>query len=180
MIRPAMSISICAKRAQFLLAASVCLSASYPVAAQMQQEPDVKDVAMTPLEDIGLMGKDIPEPLLIAARNPYQSGGLSTCNSIVAEIATLDTILGEDYDITEGQKTGLSIGKAAKSVVGSFIPFRGVVREVSGAAGDQRKAQAAVMAGMVRRGYLKGLGEARGCDYPARPKEQVEVVLTGE
>ncbi len=82
-------------------------------------------------------------------------------------------MLGEDYDITEGRKSGLSIGKAAKSVVGSFIPFRGVVREVSGAAGNERDARAAVMGGMVRRSYLKGLGEGRGCDYPARPKEQV-------
>ena len=61
--------------------------------------------------------------------------------------------------------------KVAKGLVGSIIPFRGLVREVSGAAGDQRKAEAAVRAGLARRAYLKGLGQGKGCKYPARPRD---------
>lgn len=163
----AMSISIFARAT---LAALLAASALQPAHAQQDKEPDVKDVATTPLQDIGVMGEDIPEVLQIAARDPYNSEGLTTCNAIVAEIASIDRILGDDYDLTGEKKTGLSVGKAAKGVVGSIIPFRGIVREVSGAAGDDRKARAAVTAGMVRRGYLKGLGQARGCKYPARPK----------
>ncbi len=174
MTQRAMSISICGKVMSGVIALGlsgcVAMAAANPAMAQKQDEPDVKDVAMTPLEDIGLMGEDIPEVLVIAARDPYLSDALSTCNAIVAQIAALDTVLGEDYDITEGQKSGLSIGTAAKGVVGSLIPFRGIVREVSGAAGNERDARAAVMGGMVRRGYLKGLGQGRGCEYPARPK----------
>ena len=86
------------------------------------------------------------------------------------EIAKLDTALGEDYDLAGKEKTGMSGKKVAKGVVGSFIPFRGLVREVSGAAGDKRKAEAAVRAGIARRAYLKGLGQGKGCQYPARPK----------
>ena len=153
-----------------LLASSALLAAS-PVQAQ-QEEPDVRDVAETPLEDIGAKTDEIPVVLNNAVSDPYASEGLATCNDIVAEIARLDTVLGEDYDIAGKQDTGLSVGKAAKGVVGSIIPFRGIVREVSGAAGDERKARAAWTAGMVRRGYLKGLGQSRGCDYPARPKPE--------
>ena len=131
---------------------------------------DVKDVAETPLEDVGLSKDEIPDVLIEAAKDPYASEGLSTCNALVAEIAELDTVLGEDYDIAGAKGTGINAKGAAKSVVGSIIPFRGLVREVSGAAGDARKSSAAHMAGMVRRGYLKGLGQARSCKYPARPK----------
>lgn len=57
----------------------------------------------------------------------------------------------------------------AKNVVASFIPFRGILRELSGAAGQERDWRAAIYAGSVRRGFLKGLGQQKGCAYPARP-----------
>ena len=110
--------------------------------------------------------------LVEAVQNPYAHETLTTCNAIVGEIARLDQVLGNDYDIAGAEDTGLSEGKIAQGVVGSFIPFRGIVREVSGAAGDERKLRAAATAGMTRRGYLKGLGQSKGCDYPARPREQ--------
>ena len=52
----------------------------------------------------------------------------------------------------------------------SILPFRGILREVTGAAENDRALRAAYTAGMVRRGFLKGLGLGRGCKYPARPK----------
>jgi hypothetical protein len=72
-------------------------------------------------------------------------------------------------DIADGRTDRLSTGRMAKSVVASFIPFRGVLREISGAAEQERLLQSAVYAGAVRRGFLKGLGQQRGCEYPARP-----------
>ncbi|HSF11433.1 MAG TPA: hypothetical protein VLA50_00535, partial [Erythrobacter sp.] len=57
-----------------------------------------------------------------------------------------------------------------QSVVGSILPFRGILREVTGAASNDRELRAAYTAGMVRRSFLKGLGMGRGCEYPARPK----------
>ena len=62
----------------------------------------------------------------------------------------------------------MSAGRVAQAAVGSFIPFRGLIREISGANEQERKIQAAVQAGVARRAYLKGVGEARGCRYPAR------------
>ena len=52
----------------------------------------------------------------------------------------------------------------------SILPFRGVVREVTGAAVNERLLRAAYTAGMARRAFLKGWGLGRGCAYPARPK----------
>lgn len=162
------AMSISRVRAAFL---GTALMAATPALAQMQEpEPDAEAIARTPLEDLNIDRDEIPQVLLTAEQNPYASDGLVNCNAIVAEIAAIDQVLGADYDISTAADTGLSEGKIAQSIVGSLIPFRGVVREVSGAAGDQRKLRAAVMGGMVRRGFLKGLGQARRCPYPARPK----------
>jgi len=135
-----------------------------------QDMDDVKDVAETPLEDVGISKDEIPEVLLAASQDPYAMEGLDTCNALVGEIAQLDTVLGDDYDLAGKEKTGVNGKKVAKGLVGSIIPFRSIVREVSGAAGDARKAAAAVRAGIARRSYLKGLGQGRDCAYPARPK----------
>lgn len=166
----AMSISIWVRATACSATLAAALACSAPGLAQKQEDPDVRDIASTPFQDLNLMGDEIPEALITAEVDPYAHADLTDCNAIVAEIAELDTILGEDYDITIAASSSLTVGKAAKGLVGTLIPFRGVVREVSGAAGDERKARAAVMAGMVRRGYLKGLGQGRECDYPARPK----------
>jgi len=52
-------------------------------------------------------------------------------------------------------------------VVNSLIPLRGLVREVSGAAPADRRLEAAIDAGLARRGYLRGLAVSRGCRLPA-------------
>ena len=167
----AMPTSISAKSLVF--SAALALAAT-PVVAQVQQEePDAEDVARTPLSDLNIDSKDIPETLVLATQNPYTVDGLSSCNAIVARIAELDQVLGGDYDVVGEADTSISEGKVAQGVGGSLIPFRGLVREVSGAAGDQRKLRAAVTAGMVRRGFLKGIGLQRGCDYPARPRPEL-------
>lgn len=144
---------------------------SGPLGAQVMPEPDVKEVAKTPLRDFNIDARDIPEVLQAAVRDPYATGGLSKCSAVVHAIAELDTVLGADYDIAEddGEKR-LSQGRIGQSVVGALIPFRGVVREATGAAEAERNERAAYTAGMVRRSFLKGWGLGRGCAYPARPK----------
>lgn len=146
-----------------------------PATAQVMPEPDATEVAKTPLRDLNIDAHDIPEVLLIAERNPYALAGLNTCNAIVTQIAKLDGVLGADYDIAEDQAQGdgnerLSKGRIGQSVVGSILPFRGIVREVTGAASNDRALRNAYTAGIGRRAFLKGLGLARGCAYPARPK----------
>jgi hypothetical protein len=62
----------------------------------------------------------------------------------------------------------------------SQIPFDGVIRFVSGAARHDQHVVAAIQAGAIRRGYLKGLGEARGCMPPALPRHLVHPVSIAE
>lgn len=172
MIKRAMPISTSAKAIIAGLGLSLALTA--PAAAQVvNQEPDAMDVARTPLEDFNIDSDDLPEVLVAAANDPYATDGLETCNDIVAQIAPLDQVLGSDFDIADDvDGRGISEGKIAQSIVGSFIPFRGIVREVTGANSRRKQFELAVTAGMVRRAFLKGLGLRGDCSYPARPREE--------
>ncbi len=179
MIQLATSISTSAKA----FIAGAALLALTPTAAFAQvnaEEPDARDVARTPLQDFNIDSDDLPQVLVVAAQDPYASEGLAACNDIVAQIASLDRVLGADFDISKESEDGISRGRVAQSVVGSFIPFRGIVREVSGANAKRREANLAITAGMVRRGFLKGLGQQRGCAYPASPREERGTLSAGE
>ena len=157
-----------------LIALTIAVVAT-PAAARNQdepvagREPDAQDVAMTPLNDLNLSKDEIPAVLIAAAIDPYSSEGLNGCPAIQTAIADLDAALGPDMDVAAGETDRLSTGRMAKSVVASFIPFRGILREITGAAGQERALQSAIYAGAVRRGFLKGLGQQQGCAYPARP-----------
>ncbi len=131
------------------------------------------DVAMTPLSDLNLRKDEIPEALQDAAIAPYASEKLVNCAAIVTEIDRLTAVLGPDVELIDADD-GLNVGDVAKSVVGGLIPFRGIVRQLSGAAKREKQFQAAIYAGAVRRGFLKGLGQERQCDYPARPADMAE------
>lgn len=168
MMQPA---TFSSKGHKFGLMLALAFSTSAPLAAQVMPEPDATEVAKTPLRDLNIDARDIPPVLQAAVANPYAAAGLKTCNAITAEIAELDGVLGADYDIAEDDGNDrLSEGRIGQSVVGSFLPFRGILREVTGAAENDRALRAAYTAGMARRGFLKGLGLGRGCKYPARPK----------
>ena len=151
--------------------AFLLLALALPAQAQVVPEPDVKEVAKTPLRDLNIDARDIPEVLQVAARDPYATAGMARCDALVSEIAALDSVLGADYDIADGDgRDRISEGRIGQRLVGSVLPFRGILREVTGAAANDRNLQAAYTAGMVRRAFLKGWGQGRGCPYPARPK----------
>ena len=126
------------------------------------------DVIATPAGDLNLRKGKIPALLDAAVADPYNLAGLRTCVQLSVAINQLDAILGPDRDIPADRAEKLSVGRVAQSAVGSFIPFRGIIREVSGANAHQRKIDDAVEAGTARRSFLKGYGQARGCAYPAR------------
>jgi hypothetical protein len=64
----------------------------------------------------------------------------------------------------------LSFADSLQRTLADADRFRSIVREATGAASNERALQAAFTAGMVRRGFLKGVGLGRGCKYPARPR----------
>lgn len=142
--------------------------ASEPQKPVADKEVTAVDVVATPAGDLNIRKDEIPALLLAAEQQPYGLGGLSNCRRIAAAVSELDAMLGDDIDLPQGDKKRTSAGRVAQSVVGSFIPFRGIVRELSGANEHDRKLQTAILAGVARRSFLKGTGQARGCGYPAR------------
>lgn len=136
------------------------------------RDPDAKDVAMTPISDLNLKNDPIPPLLLEAAEDPYSIEGLTRCSHYAAKVRELDEVLGPDYDVADPDERRLSAGRVSQAVVGSLIPFRGVIREVSGAAKHEQEFREAILAGMMRRAFLKGMGFKLGCAYPARPADE--------
>ena len=163
--------------ARLLLIGLACVAfAAQPALAQDEEvevvrdrSPDAEDIATTPLGDLNLYKDEIPQLLLDAWEWPYSTEGLVSCDAVAAEIAKFDAVLGPDYDVETPEAGRVSMGRLAQSTVGSLIPFRGLIREISGAASHKRAFTEAIMAGAVRRGFLKGFGHQRGCKYPARP-----------
>lgn len=148
-----------------------------PLSAQTVVDPDnvrAKDVVTSPLEDVNLMKRPIPVVLEVAEQDPYSLDNIRTCKGLITAIDDLTLALGEDIDVayddrSSDEKMGNSAGNIAKSVISGFIPFRGLVREVTGANAQQRAWERAIFAGAVRRAFLKGVGLQRKCAYPARP-----------
>ena len=101
-----------------------------------------------------------------AARSPYAIGGTDSCAALATAVADLDEALGPDFGHSttrRGSKVGTLAKQGGSAVVDSLIPFRGVVREVSGAAAADRRLAAAVNAGYARRGFLRGVSTAKRC-----------------
>lgn len=132
------------------------------------QDVTPTDIATTPINDLNLRKKDIPELLLTAMEKPYDLDGMTRCAKIRDAVLELDAVLGDDVDLERYEKKGPNAGKLAQWFVGTFIPFRGALRELTGANEHQRRLGAAIEAGIARRSFLKGAGQARGCAYPAR------------
>lgn len=135
----------------------------------MQRDASPQQVVETPLNDLNVKKQAIAPVLERAADDPYAAPAGRGCGAIASQVRDLDAVLGADYDTAGASKRRLKVGKLAQSVVQSIIPFRFAIREVTGASAQDRNYQAALTAGLVRRAYLKGLGQARGCRYPARP-----------
>lgn len=146
-----------------------------PVAARDQDKPitdqsvSAVDVAATPVNDLNLRKTEIPALLIRAQEAPYSLAGLRSCPQIASAVGEIDAVLGDDIDLPQSASNKLNAGKVAQSVVANFIPFRGIIRELSGANNSDRRVQNAVYAGTARRAFLKGVGMQRGCRYPARP-----------
>lgn len=151
------------------LMALVCIAA--PSLAQ-ENDTSIRRAAEQPLRDTKIKQDKIPEILQLAASAPYSSANTKSCSAIAGEIQKLTAALGPDVDTPAKKKGEASViaAAAARGVVNAFIPGLGLVRVLTGADKAQRRAEAAVYAGTVRRGYLKGLGLSKRCSSPAAPR----------
>jgi hypothetical protein len=123
-------------------------------------------IATQPARDVGAEKVQVPAAVQKAAAAPYALAGLNNCVALTREIASLDDVLGPDFD-TAAAKRESRAGKLAeaggKTVVNTIIPFRGLVRELTGAAPAERRLNAALDASYARRGFLRGVAAARRC-----------------
>lgn len=130
------------------------------------------DIAQQPARDIGIMKKEIPPILQQAVQQPYETPRRPSCQWLRQEHASLDAALGPDFgaDTHDNEnKAGQLAAAGGEMLVNSLIPFRGVVREISGAAAADRRRLAAMNAGLARRGYIRGMAAARGCAIQVTP-----------
>jgi hypothetical protein len=149
-------------------------SGTPPLAKQMT------GAVTAPLGDLNLVHAKIPPVLLAAQRAPYAPPANPTCEGLTVEIRLLDAALGADLDaparpdspglVERGRsEAGEAAVGAVRGAAEGLIPFRGWVRKLSGAERFSKQVTGAITAGLVRRAYLKGLGQAQGCPAPAAP-----------
>ena len=138
-----------------------------PVGAHEASTVDKAGKIITqPVRDVGIAETGIPEILQKASVDPYSLEGLRTCRQLSAEVKALNDALGPDFsagDEREENRTGKIAEAGGKTVVNALIPFRGLVREISGAAPAQRRLNAAIDTGFARRGFLRGVYATRHC-----------------
>jgi len=154
-------------------------SASNATDRAIQQSQDgFSDAAMSPLEDINLKRDKIPDEFK-DIKNPYAVDPELSCDLIAKEVSRLDGVLGRDWDIPPPDKKGLG-DRAADGASTAFldtvasgasgiIPYRGIVRTVTGANSHASKVRKAYERGSHRRTFLKAIGLVKGCAYPAAP-----------
>jgi hypothetical protein len=160
-----------------LLAGCLTTRANSPkVETTSESERDsIKGAAEAPLRDVNVLRTKIPEVLLYAEADPYSRPPPGwKCRDLIEMVAPLDDALGDDLDVPPEQQGMKEKGKGsvlglAAGAASDMIPFRSWVRKLSGAERHDDLVQKAIMAGAVRRSYLKGLGEAKGCNPPATP-----------
>jgi hypothetical protein len=162
------------------LAACTTTSAKAPERVQTTSQAErenLQGAVGAPLRDLNVLRTKIPPVLLEALADPYyRPPGKLSCSDVAALLKPVDEALGPDLDepatddqagmMEKGRGTALGLVAGATSDV---IPFRSWVRRLTGAERHDRYVQAAITGGAVRRGYLKGLGESRGCPPPATP-----------
>lgn len=141
-----------------------------------------------PLHDINVLRTKIPQVLLEAMDRPYVPPYPSNCREIANQVRPLDEALGPDLDAPPstdnpsalergGEVAGDAMANALRGAATDLIPMRSWVRMLTGAERHDEYVRAAIIAGGVRRGYLKGIGLQAGCLPPASPQP---IAIRGE
>lgn len=131
------------------------------------------EAAVQPFRDIGVLRRKVPAALARIG-DPYAPPSGETCQWISYEIQQLDEALKGEVATNAGpdnrsiQAKGGSMAKsgateAVRGVGSMLVPQRGLIRMLSGASKSDRLYEEAEQRGMVRRGYLRGLADSKGC-----------------
>jgi hypothetical protein len=156
------------------LTLSLVAAAALLAGCASSNQDKVATAATTPLSDLNVVRADIPDVLKAAVAAPYAVPADASCPGLGAAIRALDDVLGPDLDAPHGASNPGLLDRAEDAATGALqrtaegvMPFRGWVRKLSGAERYARHVSAAITAGGVRRGFLRGLSAAKAC--PAVP-----------
>lgn len=151
---------------------------------------------VSPFEDVGLTEVSISDKLQKIAENPYVMPASLRCDNLRKDIAELDALVGPDDSMPVGvldnlgEKTTLDYvdkgadlakNRAVDTVRGhvDIIPYRSIVRSVSGAEKHTRMVAYSLQAGKLRRAFLKGLATTPQAKCIVKPvKKTIEVKNT--
>lgn len=156
------------KKMALVVTAALALSAC----ATSKEQSRLTEIAGTPLRDLNISTPEIPPVLRAALAQPYAVPAKQDCASLNSQVDALDDLLGADIDVPEEKqdRTEMARDMAGKAATGALqntvegaIPFRGWLRKLSGAERRSNEVQNALLAGKVRRGFLKGVMQARSC-----------------
>lgn len=141
-----------------------------PAQGAAKGEEQVDDPSLA--NKAGLKKRVITPLLQSAVDRPYSRAGLTTCPRIAAAVTALDGELGPDVNERQGRRdsqAGYYVKRTSEFLLGPVYLARDIFREAGGERRAQDRFAAAVEAAAVRRGFLKGLGAAKGCTPPAAP-----------
>ena len=144
------------------------------LAACSQSKSPIVDAATMPLRDLNVIRADIPDVLRDSAKQPYLAPADRSCAALAADVRALDEVLGPDLDAPASASNprlierasaaaGDEVVHALQGAAEGVVPFRSWVRQLTGADRYSRKVAAAIAAGAVRRGFLRGLSVAGDC-----------------
>lgn len=158
-----------------LLAGTAACSTSAEPGKTPTTQQRVGGILNQPLNDLNIDNDEIPLLLVAAAKAPYAPPSQADCVGLTHDIAQLDKALGpdlappkpdDDKPIINEDSASSAAWDAARSAALGWIPFRGVVRFVTGADRHDARVRHAILAGFVRRAYLKGLQTNLACPPP--------------
>ena len=186
------TVSILTLSAALLIALNGCVSTQRPAPYAAGSKPttgqlikivltetgqSLPNAARAPFRDFNMMKEDVPRALL-NIEYPYRIDGPVYCDQLIAEINALNAVLGNSQDIQAAQLspselTAQAASNAAQNALESaatdWIPYRSALRRLTGAHAHEREIRRAYDRGRLRRAFLKGVGGAFQCPYPARP-----------
>jgi hypothetical protein len=105
---------------------------------------------------VGLTGADVPQLLKDIKADPYKQPGQPICDTVPLEIQQITDLIGPDLN-TQATADDKSLASRGADVARGLVPYRGVVRFVTGANKKDEELREAIMAGYARRGFLRGI-----------------------
>jgi hypothetical protein len=130
----------------------------------------------------GLTGADVPQLLKDIKAAPYRAPGAPVCDTVPVEIRQIDALIGPDLD-DQDKHDDKSLASKGANVARDMVPYRGVFRMVTGANKKDDELRDAILAGVARRGFLRGVqlnlkcgaeaaAAAPAADPASRPKSR--------